>query len=123
MRTVINKRILLHKCRSGPLYPQAMKKAILDSFDMETTKIDLMSNNHFNILGEISDPESLLSVRVQVIKERTTHQVYIDLAIFSEILEIWPMSKFLSKLQEVVKPDKIAINHDQFDLTKGALNW
>ncbi|HIB83110.1 MAG TPA: hypothetical protein EYO59_00505 [Chromatiaceae bacterium] len=100
-----------------------MKKAILDSFDMETTKIDLMSNNHFNILGEISDPESLLSVRVQVIKERTTHQVYIDLTIFSEILEIWPMSKFLSKLQEVVKPDKIAINHDQFDLTKGALNW
>jgi len=123
MWAVTSKRILLRNCRNGTLQPHDLKKAVVESFNMDTTKIDLMSNNHFNFLGEMSDPEALISIRIQVVKDMRIHQIYMDLSIFSESMETWKVSKFISKLQDMVKPDRIAARQDHYDLSKDGSGW
>ena len=81
---------------------------ILAEINLETSKIELLNNNHFQFIGEVLDPEALMSCRVHNIKEKGHYQGYIDISFFSEKPNAWPFGNLPTLLQEKTEPAQIS---------------
>ena len=95
---------------------------ILAEINLETSKIELLNNNHFQFIGEVLDPEALMSCRVHNIKEKGHYQGYIDISFFSEKPNAWPFGKLATLLQEKTEPAKISAKCERIHLGNETLD-
>ena len=94
---------------------------ILSEISPRSSKIELFNNNHFQFMGELSDPEAVMTCRVQNIKQKGYHQCYIDISFFAEKPHEWPFGILATLLQEKTNPDKISAKSERIYFDKEML--